>query len=69
MYSKTEIDERTSLISGYKGTVANESKLPTENLVNGDVYRLEDTNTNVMYKSETYSISNGSKIKTITFTE
>ena len=69
VYSKTEIDERTSLISGYKGTVANESKLPTENLVNGDVYRLEDTNTNVMYKSETYSISNGSKIKTITFPE
>lgn len=69
VYSKTEIDEKTSLISGYKGTVANENELPTENLVNGDVYRVESTNTNVMYKNETYSISNGSKIKTITFPE
>lgn len=69
VYSKTEIDEKTSLISGYKGTVTSENELPTENLVNGDVYRLEDNNTNVMYKSETYSILNGSKIKTITFPE
>lgn len=69
VYSKTEIDEKTSLISGYKGTVANENELPTENLVNGDVYRVESTNTNVMYKNETYSISNGSKVKTITFPE
>lgn len=69
VYTKTEIDEKTSLISGYKGTVANENELPTENLVNGDVYRVESTNTNVMYKNETYSISNGSKIKTITFPE
>ena len=51
-YTKTEVDAKVSSVYKYKGSVANESALPTEGQVTGDVYNLEDTGMNVAWNGE-----------------
>ena len=51
-YTKTEVDAKVSSVYKYKGSVANESALPTEGQVVGDVYNLEDTGMNVAWTGE-----------------
>ena len=51
-YTKTEVDAKVSSVYKYKGSVANESALPTEGQVTGDVYNLEDTGMNVAWTGE-----------------
>ena len=68
-YTKSEIDGKVSSIYKYKGSVTNKEALPIENLTVGDVYNLEDTGMNVAWATETESIANGSKVKTIFFPE
>ena len=48
VYTKTEV----SSVYKYKGSVTNESALPTEGQVVGDVYNLEDTGMNVAWTGE-----------------
>ncbi len=45
-YTKTEVDAKVANIYKFKGTVASYSNLPTENLMNGDVYNVNDTGKN-----------------------
>ena len=49
VYTKTEIDAKVFSVYKYMGTVANEAMLPTENLVVGHVYNLEDSGMNVAW--------------------
>lgn len=51
-YTKTEVDAKVSSVYKYKGSVVNESALPTEGQVAGDVYNLEDTGMNVAWTGE-----------------
>lgn len=51
-YTKTEVDAKVSSVYKYKGSVANETALPTEGQVVGDVYNLEDTGMNVAWTGE-----------------
>lgn len=51
-YTKTEVDAKVSSVYKYKGSVANEAALPTEDQVIGDVYNLEDTGMNVAWTGE-----------------
>lgn len=51
-YTKTEVDAKVSSVYKYKGSVTNESALPTEGQVVGDVYNLEDTGMNVAWTGE-----------------
>ena len=51
-YTKTEVDAKVSSVYKYKGSVADESALPTEGQVVGDVYNLEDTGMNVAWTGE-----------------
>lgn len=51
-YTKSEVDAKVASVYKYKGSVANEAALPTENLTIGDVYNLEDTGMNVAYTGE-----------------
>ena len=51
-YTKKEVDAKVSSVYKYKGSVANESALPTEGQVVGDVYNLEDTGMNVAWTGE-----------------
>lgn len=48
-YSRTEVDAKVASVYKYKGSVANESKLPTSGQTVGDVYNLEDTGMNVAW--------------------
>ena len=45
-YTKTEVDSKVANIYRYKGTVASYNNLPTANLMNGDVYNVQDTGKN-----------------------
>ena len=51
-YTKTEVDAKVSSVYKYKGSVTDESALPTEGQVVGDVYNLEDTGMNVAWTGE-----------------
>ena len=51
-YTKTEVDAKVASVYKYKGSVANETALPTEGQVVGDVYNLEDTGMNVAWTGE-----------------
>ena len=51
-YTKTEVDAKVSSVYKYKGSVADESALPTEGQVTGDVYNLENTGMNVAWTGE-----------------
>lgn len=51
-YTKSEVDAKVASVYKYKGSVANEAALPTEDLTIGDVYNLEDTGMNVAYTGE-----------------
>ena len=48
-YTKEEVDAKVSSVYRYKGSVASFSKLPTTNLVIGDVYNITDTGANYAY--------------------
>ena len=48
-YTKTQVDAKVSSVYRYKGSVANESALPQEDQVTGDVYNVEDTGMNVAW--------------------
>jgi phage-related tail fiber protein len=52
VYTKTEVNTKVSSVYKYKGSVTNESALPTEGQVVGDVYNLEDTGMNVAWTGE-----------------
>lgn len=51
-YTKKEVDAKVASVYKYKGSVADESALPTEGQVVGDVYNLEDTGMNVAWTGE-----------------
>ena len=48
-YTKTEVDAKVASVYKYKGSVANESKLPTTGMTVGDVYDIQDTGMNVAW--------------------
>ena len=48
-YTKTEVDAKVASVYKYKGSVADESKLPTTGLTIGDVYDIQDTGMNVAW--------------------
>ena len=48
-YTKTEVDAKVTSVYKYMGSVQDESLLPTENLVVGYVYNLEDSGMNMAW--------------------
>ena len=48
-YTKAQVDAKVSSVYKYKGSVANESALPQQDQVVGDVYNVEDTGMNVAW--------------------
>ena len=48
-YTKEEVDTKISSVYRYMGSVATEGDLPTENVVIGDVYDVQDTGMNVVW--------------------
>ena len=48
-YTKEEIDAKTTSVYTYKGSVATKSNLPSEGMIVGDVYNLEDSGMNVAW--------------------
>ena len=53
-YTKTEVDAKVASVYRFKGSVANEEALPSEGMVVGDVYNLEDTEMNVAWDGENW---------------
>lgn len=49
VYTKNEVDSKLTSVYTYKGSVADESKLPTSGNVVGDVWNVEDTGMNVAW--------------------
>ena len=56
---KSYVDSKLTAVYTYKGSVANEQALPTENQTIGDVYNVEDTGKNVAWDGEKWDSLSG----------